>query len=702
MTDWFALLERDREGEAAELASVGTEQALRVSAVQACVRILSDTVAGLPLHLYKRAGKGKERADAHPAARVLRAPNARMTALDLRKALITNRLLQGNGYAPLLYEGNGRLTGIDLVEAWRVQVFRTDGGMLYRWHDAQGIAREATQERMIHLRGLSGNGLVGYSVIHGMAQDAIALGYAQQQQARSFMATGSRLSGILSLPNNADRGVIEKLRTAWAAAYGGPRNAGKVAVLDNGASFSSTAVAPEDAQFLEQRQFSVADIARMFGVPPHLIGAQGSTSYASAEQNSLEFVVFTILPLAQAIEATLNKALLSESEQESLFFAHTIDGLLRGDAKSRNEAYAIGVQNGWLSRNEVRALENMNPVDGLDEYLAPMNMTTAPALAAVAEQQTAGNGEQGTGNSDSAAGSATREPTPTARGRRWAPRELRALVVISLDDPHVHEERADAGRDNTEPDDDGGLTEAQRAVRQDRQDAAESVIELWQDAAGRLVRREVADLRRRLQGGALTHVEMVAWLEQFYRELQPVAGRYFAATLRTSARLAAATVERELGERVSLADLAEYLEEYLGALSGAWTQSSLGQLRSVIEMAVAAAEPGTEDVTAAEAVRTRVGEWEERRAEKTGRRQAYASINGGAVACMGLLGVSALRWLSTGRSCPHCRSLSGKRVALGSSFTDGQLTVGGQTMQVYGIKKHAPLHDGCDCTVGAA
>jgi len=693
-TDWFALLERS--GDEA-LESVGTEQALRVSAVQACVRVLSDALAGLPLHLYRRVEGGKERADDLPVARALRAPNIRMSAYDLRRVLAVNRLMQGNGYGWLNYDANGRLVAIEPVEAWRMQVFRTDGGMLYRWFDAAAISHEATGARMLHFKGLSGNGLVGYGVIGALMQDQAALAYSMQKSARQFIANGSRLSGVLTVQEMLKKDSIDKLRSAWNAVYGGSGNAGKTAVLDNGAKYEPISVSPVEAQFLEQRKFSVEDIARCFGVPPHLIGAAGQTSYASAEQNALEFVQYTLLPLAKSFEATLNATLLTETEQNALFFEHSLDGLLRGDAKSRNEAYAIGVQNGWLSRNEVRGLENLNPVEGLDEYLAPLNMTTAPALAAEAENVMAG--ESGVGSGES--GTAPAAPTPTARswGRLWRAEELRRLVDVGEIDAPEHEHRAleETALEDTAA---GGepfvdpLTDDQRAVMGDRQALALGMVDLWRDAAGRLVRRECADIKRKLAAGEMTQAELREWLTAFYAELEPKIAGYFGPALRTSVRLAAQSVTRELGKPVPAGDLQAYMDEYLRALAAAWAASGAGQLLALNEAA-------DEATVAVEAIQNRVVEWEEKRADKTGDRQAWSSVNGGSLAAMALVGVTAVYWMARGDSCPYCRSLSGKRVAIGSSFTDGRLTAGGKTMEVYGIKKHAPLHSGCDCTVGA-
>ncbi len=697
VSDWYALLEST---EGAALESVGTDQALRVSAVQACVRVLSDALAGLPLHLYrhveggKKFGKkvGKERADDLPVARALRAPSGRMSAYDLRRVLAVNRLLQGNGYGWLIYDASGRLLEIQPVEAWRVQVFRTDNGLLYRWHDETMMAHEVTSPRMLHFRGLSGNGLVGFGVIGALMQDQAALAYSMQKSARQFIANGSRLSGVLTVREQLKKDAIDKLRAAWNAVYGGSANAGKTAVLDAGAEYKAISVSPVEAQFLEQRKFSVEDIARCFGVPPHLIGVTGQSSYGSAEQNALEFVQYTLLPLAKSFEATLNATLLTEGEREKFFFEHSLDGLLRGDAKSRNEAYAIGVQNGWLSRNEVRGLENLNPVDGLDEYLAPLNMTTAPALAAEAEN-VLNPPEPTPQNAPPPQPSVPDAPTPAARafGRQWTGAELRGLVDVGdLDaDLPVHEHRADDGEPWEDP-----LTDDQRGVMTDRQGIAAGVVELWTDAAGRLVRREVADIKRKLAAGTMSQDELREWLTGFYAELQPKVPSYFGPALRTSVRLAAQSVARELGKTPAASELEAYMDEYLRSLAAAWAASGAGQLMALND---AADEPGV----AVEAIQTRVGEWEEKRADKVGNRQAFNSVNGGSLAAMAIVGVTAVYWLARGTSCPHCRSLSGKRVAIGSSFTGDRLTAGGKTMEVYGIKKHAPLHGGCDCTVGA-
>jgi hypothetical protein len=259
------------------------------------------------------------------------------------------------------------------------------------------------------------------------------------------------------------------------------------------------------------------------------------------------------------------------------------------------------------------------------------------------------------------------------------------------------EKREDgAGGDDGEEEGDAWQSPGQRTVRRERQELARELMELWQDAAERLVRRECADLRRQLARGGGAE-ELAAWLAGFYEELAPAVPKYFRAALRTTVRQAARSVERELGESLVMAELADYVEEQLAALAAAWCGSSEGQLAALL------ADAGADGavVQGWEALETRGGEWEEKRAEKAGRRYAVDGVAGGVMAAFALAGVAASVWLASGSSCPACRSLNRRRVALGGAFAEGSVSAGGQTVQIYGMKRRPPLHDGCDCMIGA-
>ena len=225
------------------------------------------------------------------------------------------------------------------------------------------------------LQGLGFDGLIGYSPI-AMARNAVGMTLACEEYGASFFANGARPGGVLQHP-----GVLKdpaKLRESWQAVYGGAANTGKIAVLEEGMTYQQIGIPPEEAQFLETRKFQVDEIARLYRIPPHMVGDLDKSSFSNIEQQSLEFVKYTLNPWVVRWEQALQKSLLLPEERKRYFIRFNVDGLLRGDYQSRMQGYAVGRQNGWLSANDIREMEDMNPIpaeEGGDTYLINGNMT---------------------------------------------------------------------------------------------------------------------------------------------------------------------------------------------------------------------------------------------------------------------------------------------------------------------------------------
>ena len=679
----FTLLGADGVPIYAAGAYVDESTALQSAAVLACVRLLAGTLAGLPLHAYKRVRSGKERDSDSALAGTLAAPNSWQTGYRWRETLWQWVLLYGNAPNRIVWDRRGEPAGLEPLEPWNVTYKESAGGdLVYRYSNPRTRQTEMLGAgEVLHVRGLTSDGKIGYGVVEQLMRQSLGLTLTLQESAATFYGNASMLSGVVTPGKNVTPQSRDAFLKSWNTMHQGPRNAGRVALLDFGDKYQPIQVPPDQAQFLESRQYSTLEIARAFGVPPHLIGVADSQSYASAEQNNLEFVQYTLLPYLRNFEDEVWRGLIVEDERKERFVAHVVAGLLRGDIKSRYEAYAVGVQNGWINRNEVRSLEDMNEEPGLDEFLAPLNMTTAPALAAQAEQTIEGPPEPAPAPVEAL----PQPPAPTPTRRALLDDDGALVAETSEED------------DDPEPEEGVRLTEGQRAARKDRQGLAQEMMILWDDAAGRLVKREVADLRRKMATlqpfDAATFSE---WMEEFYRDLQPKIPAYFAPVLKASIKAALRSVERELGRKVT-GDFEEFIAGYLSNLSADWVGSSQGQLGALLE-------ENADPALAGEAIGQRVDEWEEKRPGKTGRREAYNSINAGAVESFVFAGVAALVWAARGKSCGFCRRMHGRRVATGQPFVqDATLTLeDGQSMRVYGAKKHGSLHDGCDCTIVAA
>ena len=364
--------------------NVNERSAMQMTAVYACVRILSEAIAGLPLHMYQYLEDGsKKKAIEHPIYHLLHdEPNPEMTSFVFRETLMTHLLLWGNGYCQIIRNGKGEVIALYPLMPNRMTVDRDANGKLYYKYqksseDAptmEGSNVILDSSDVLHIPGLGFDGLVGYSPI-AMAKNAIGLAIAAEEYGSKFYANGAAPSGVLEHPGTLKDPA--RVRESWNAAFGGSSNSHKVAVLEEGLKYSPISISPNEAQFLETRKFQINEIARIFRVPPHMVGDLEKSSFSNIEQQSLEFVKYTLQPWIIRWEQNLQKALLTEEEKKIYFFIFNVEGLLRGDYQSRMQGYATARQNGWMSANDIRELENLDKVpteEGGDMYLVNGNM----------------------------------------------------------------------------------------------------------------------------------------------------------------------------------------------------------------------------------------------------------------------------------------------------------------------------------------
>ena len=365
--------------------NVNERSAMQMTAVYSCVRILSEAVASLPLHVYKyNEDGGKEKAVKHPLYFLLHdEPNPEMTSFVFRETLMTHLLLWGNAYAQIIRNGKGEIIALYPLMPNRMTVDRDDKGQLYYQYNTSkddaptmnGSMVNLKPSDVLHIPGLGFDGLVGYSPI-AMAKNAIGMAIACEEYGAKFFANGATPGGILEHPGTVKD--PQRVRESWTSAFGGSSNANKVAVLEEGMKYTPISISPEQAQFLETRKFQINEIARIFRVPPHMVGDLEKSSFSNIEQQSLEFVKYTLDPWVARWEQAIVRSLFSADEKTQYFVKFNVDGLLRGDYQSRMNGYAIGRQNGWMSANDIRELENLDRIpeeEGGDLYLVNGNMT---------------------------------------------------------------------------------------------------------------------------------------------------------------------------------------------------------------------------------------------------------------------------------------------------------------------------------------
>ena len=380
-----ALMPRSSSGVAITEAT-----ALSASAVYAAVRVIAETVAQLEWEVYERQDEANiERYD-HPLRLLLdQEPNSEMTAFSWRIAMMTSFYLHGNMVAEIERNRGGRPVSLWWLHPSRVSVHRDGMGKIYYSvsdeHGLNAVRLEA--QNVYHVPLLASDGIVGKGLVQ-RARDSFGLTIGMEQYSGSSFANGARPGGILKHPGKLTPAARSNIRDEWDAMHRGADKAGRIAVLQEGMEFQAMQMSAVDAQLLEQRQFQIAEVARWFNIPPHLLRDLSRATFGNIEHQSIEYKTYTIRPLAIAMQQEAHRKLFSAEEKPTYFTELDLDDLSLADLKSRYDAYAVARQNGWMSANEIRDREGMNPIpsDDGDAYLVNGNMV--PITTAMTASQT--------------------------------------------------------------------------------------------------------------------------------------------------------------------------------------------------------------------------------------------------------------------------------------------------------------------------
>jgi HK97 family phage portal protein len=356
---------------------VTQKNAMRLSAVWACVTVRAEDTAKLPCHLYRRRKDGgKERATDHPVYRLIHdQANYRHTAFEFKQLMQMQCDLDGNAYAIKEFNGRGRVTALWPVESCRVQILKSVDGheLFYRFNLYGGETITLPAEGVFHLRGNSIDGICGMSPI-AWQRETIGHAMAAEKYGAAFFGNSAQPNGALVMPNKISKEAADALRADWKARFQGPENAHNLAIFDTGMDWKQIGMTNVDSQFIEARQMQNSEIWRIYRMPPHKVGDLSKATFSNIEMQSIEYVQDCLMSIFERWQQALARDLLLDSEQGEYFFEFLPDALLKGDIKSRFDAYAVATTNGWLSVNDIRDRENMNRIDDGDQYFRPMNL----------------------------------------------------------------------------------------------------------------------------------------------------------------------------------------------------------------------------------------------------------------------------------------------------------------------------------------
>jgi len=620
---------------------VSEQTAMQSTAVFSCVRLISGTIASLPLPVYRNIEpRGKLRDKNHDLYKILHdRPNPEQSSYQWRQMGLAHQLLWGDWISEIEYRDN-KPVALWPIPPWLVDVKRGDRGFVY--YDVtlpnQQVVRLPAY-KVLHIRNLMTDGLRGMSCIRAGAE-AIGLSIAAEEFGARFYGEGANVGGLIEYPGKLKDDKLDEFKNSLRESYTGLGKSHRLMVLEEGTKYHRVGIPPNEAQFLELRKFQVAEIGRLFGISQlHKIGDLERATFSNIEQQNIEFVVDTIRPLLVNIEQEINYKLFNDTPHFSEF---VVDGLLRGDTQTRYQAYSVARQWGWLSANDVRELENMNPLpdDQGDMYLIPMNMVPAEQ-AKMPDPQ---------------------EPEP--------PEE---------DDRSV-EKREQRNRQ--------ALHRARTAKSHER---------IFEEKAREVCTREKRNVMKALEKhmGERGSASFDDWLEDFYREFQPYVKDTMRPAIVGLAEVMQSMTAEEMG--VDAPDVQRDIDKFIEDQGIAHTARS----RAVIKQLVRRAEE--ENLDPVEVVGERLDDWEENRPAQIANDSTVAVGNRVAKAVFAAAGVQRLRWQAIGAdTCPYCQEMDGRVVGIDEPFVardddleseDGRMPINKPTLE-------PPLHMGCVCVVG--
>lgn len=641
LVDWFKGGQQSSAG-----VTVNTTEALGSSAFFAGVRVISEDVGSLPLILYLQQERGKQRAKDHPLYPILKeAANPLMTAMQLRETLTGHVLTWGDGFA-YVDRRDGFVESVWPLRPDRM-VTKVDRDSLGRptvehaYDDPEnGIRVRLPRDRVFRVSGLGFDGIRGYSLV-AMHRNAIGLSLAMEEYGSRFFANGSRPSGVLKHPRTVSPEARDRIKNDWERLHQGLDNAQRVAILEEGVEWQQVGLPMEDTQFLEGRKFQVTEMARILRVPPHKLADLERATFSNIEDQGIDYLTSSLRTWLIRWEQAISLRLLTQGERErGLFAEHIVEDLLRGDIKTRYDAYATGRQWGWLNGDDIAEKENMDPLpDGQGTaYLVPLNMQPAP----VAGQQPV----------DSDDDDDDEEPRglPATRNRRSA--EGRRRIASSFED-------------------------------------------LFADADLRLAKMERSEVERlvkkHLDSRSVSTFEQA--VTELFEELEPRHAERFKPIMDTLMRDVAAEAADEIGGDVD--DLSDRLAAFVAVYNRDHVGYHVASARQAILNELVADDP-------AQAVRDHLDRTVDERPARTARKQTVQLQNATSYTVWQSSGVRTMRWQTFGDNCPYCTSMAGMTQSTGEPFlpAGGKL----QPEGTYQLKPaanilHPPLHDGCDCTL---
>lgn len=657
LSDGFTLLEALGGGRPTSAGlSVSEKNVIGISGVWAALQMICGTIGVLPLKVYqRRAGGGKDEVREHPLwDKMNLMPNSESYAAAFRESKMCQLLLTGSGLTEIEENGGGEVVGLWPIPVNRARWAKRGGRRFLVVVGDEGEMEILPDDRVWWIRGI-GKGTSGWET-YKVGRESFALSMAMEQHGAAFFGKGSVPSGVLEHPETLSDQGARRLREQFEERHSGLSNRFRAMLLEEGVKWTQLGLSAEESQMDESRKFQIEEVARWFNIQPAKLKHMERMTFNNVEQENISYVVDTIQPWLTRWEQSATMMLLTEQERaKGLFLEFVVEGLLRGDVEKRSNFYNTRFNTGSMSPNEIRAKENQNPIPGGDQYFVPLNMVPLDQAQAMSMDERA-----------------------------------RLLAAAAGGEPAVPEQREQKR-----------LTSGtEERSRQQRIRLPGAFLPLFRDAAGRMVRGELRNLRRNtslLEDGPQPFVE---FLREYYFHEHPTFARSVMEPVFTSyAEAMAEPAAQEIGLDEVPADTSLFVRQYLGTFADRYSASSRRQLQEIV----------SESETPAEAIEERFTEWDEGtdetrpRAERLADREVHQLGNAVAKTVFAAAGVTALIWSATSDSCPYCTGLSGRKVGIREPFIPA-----GEPFEPDGAERplvnrfdvgHPPAHAGCDCVI---
>lgn len=644
--------------------TVDEETALKYSAVYGCVRIISETIASLPLNVYTRLERGKEKNTNHNLYRILHTqPNEEMSSFLWREMMLAQILLWGNHYSQIIRDGYNRVLELWalLPERMKVERRQSDKKRIYRYQPASGSQIIFEENDILHIPGLSFDGLVGKSPL-SWYREQIGLGLAMEEYSSRFFSEGMHAGGVFTTPNKLKQTTYDRLKEELKKKYTGLKKAHGTIIFEEGLKFDKMSINPNDAQLLESKKFQLEEIARIFRVPLHLLQNLDRGTFNNIEHQSISFVVHTIRPWLVRTEQSMNIKLFAEYEQDKNFAEFVVDALLRGDTTARFEAYTKGIQNAVYSPNDVLEMENRNPYEGGDKHFIQLNMQPVEQI-----------GEFMRGRAIEIKGDEI----------RMLPKETENTLEIEREKRAIRSAKA-------------------------RSRLAKSYKGLFENVITRLVKREKVDIlniAKKTLGERDAQI-FNSEIDDYYKKHVDFVRKHTKPVFNTYAEAISLEAAEEIGYDLKLeskrfADdvrIEKFMEEYQESFNGRYTKENERVIREIVAKAL------KENKDPLEALEMEFNHWEEKKPEIVSTKETIKMASAISILVYKFAGIRKLIWRNTGRkTCVYCQNLDGKVVGIEETFIPAGLNYNPKgadgSMKIVGPRMHPPLHRGCMCMI---